>query len=138
MTRLPREDRGAAAVELALLIPALLVLFAVTLGAGRVWTAKAAVLAVAREAARAAVEEPNAAAAAAAAVSAGRERAEGYRLDPSRLVIEPQGGLERGARYLVVVTYEVPLADLPGLGLVPEAVTIEASHGEPIDPNASR
>lgn len=133
-----RGERGAATLEMALLIPALLVLVAVTLGAGRVWGARSAVLAVAREAARAGVEEPEPAAAAAAAMAAAGERAEGYRLDPSRLVVEPEEALERGGRFAVRVVYHVALADLPGLGLLPASVRIEARHAEPVDPFAGR
>jgi Flp pilus assembly protein TadG len=120
-------------LELAVVMPAVLLLLAVMAGAGRLWATKASVLDVAREAGRAAVEAPDAAAAASEAQQAAADRAGAYRLDPARLSVEPAGTLERGSVYTVTVRYEVDLADLPGLGFLPASVTLRARHVEPVD-----
>jgi Flp pilus assembly pilin Flp len=136
--RLPNE-RGTAAVELALLAPVLLVLVAVVSGAGRMVDTKSAVLSVAREAARAAAEAPSAAAAHDVAIATAHQVAEGLGLDPDRLsIVQDPHGFARGAPYKVSVSYQVSMADLPGLGLLPGSVTLGAEHAELIDTYRSR
>jgi hypothetical protein len=135
----PRSERGTAAVELALLAPVLVVLVAVVTAAGRMVGTKSAVLSVAREAARAAAEAPNAAAAHDAAIATAQQVAEGLGLDPARLsIVEDPHGFVRGAPYEVSVSYQVSMADLPGLGLLPGSVTLGAEHAELIDTYRSR
>jgi len=134
-----RNERGTAAVELALLAPVLLVLVAVVSGAGRMVETKSAVLSVAREAARAGAEAPNAAAAHDAAIATAQQVAEGLGLDPTRLsIVQDPHGFVRGAPYEVSVSYQVSMADLPGLGLLPGSVTLGAEHAELIDTFRSR
>ena len=134
-----RNEQGTAAVELALLAPVLLVLVAVVSGAGRVVETKSAVLSAAREAARAAAEAPNAAAAHDAAIATAQQVAEGLGLDPARLsIVQDPHGFARGAPYEVSVSYQVSMADLPGLGLLPGSVTLGAVHAELIDTYRSR
>jgi Flp pilus assembly pilin Flp len=134
-----RNERGTAAVELALLAPVLLVLVAVVSGAGRMVETKSAVLSVAREAARAAAEAPNAAAAYEVAIATAQQVAEGLGLDPARLsIVQDPHGFSRGAPYEVSVSYQVSMADLPGLGLLPGSVTLGAEHAELIDTYRSR
>jgi Flp pilus assembly pilin Flp len=134
-----RNERGTAAVELALLAPVLLVLVAVVSAAGRVVETKSAVLSVAREAARAGAEAPNAAAASEVAIATAQQVAEGLGLDPSRLsIVQDPHGFSRGAPYEVSVSYQVSMADLPGLGLLPGSVTLGAEHAELIDTYRSR
>jgi Flp pilus assembly pilin Flp len=134
-----RNERGTAAVELALLAPVLLVLVAVVSAAGRMVETKSAVLSVAREAARAAAEAPNAAAAHDAAIATAQQVAEGLGLDPARLsIVEEPHGFARGAPYEVSVSYQVSMADLPGLGVLPGSVTLGAEHAELIDTYRSR
>ncbi len=134
-----RNERGTAAVELALLAPVLLVLVAVVSGAGRMVETKSAVLSVAREAARAAAEAPDAAAAHDAAIATAQQVAEGLGLDPARLsIVQDPHGFARGAPYEVSVSYLVSMADLPGLGLLPGSVTLGAEHAELIDTYRSR
>jgi Flp pilus assembly pilin Flp len=134
-----RNERGTAAVELALLAPVLLVLVAVVSGAGRMVGTKSAVLSVAREAARAAAEAPNEAAAHDAAIATAQQVAEGLGLDPARLsIVQDPHGFARGAPYEVSVSYQVSMADLPGLGLLPGSVTLGAEHAELIDTYRSR
>jgi hypothetical protein len=126
-------------VELALLAPVLVVLVAVVTAAGRMVGTKSAVLSVAREAARAAAEAPNAAAAHDAAIATAQQVAEGLGLDPARLsIVEDPHGFMRGAPYEVSVSYQVSMADLPGLGLLPGSVTLGAEHAELIDTYRSR
>jgi Flp pilus assembly pilin Flp len=134
-----RSERGTAAVELALLAPVLLVLVAVVSGAGRMVETKSAVLSVARESARSAAEAPNAAAAHDAAIATAQQVAEGLGLDPARLsIVQDPHGFVRGAPYEVSVSYQVSMADLPGLGLLPGSVTLGAEHAELIDAYRSR
>ena len=134
-----RSERGTAAVELALLAPVLLVLVAVVTAAGRMVGTKSAVLSVAREAERIAAEAPNAVAAHDAAIATAQQAAEGLGLDPARLsIVEDPNGFARGAPYEVSVSYEVSMADLPGLGLLPGSVTLGAEHAELIDTYRSR
>ena len=100
---------------------------------------KSAVLSVAREAARAAAEAPNAAAAHDAAIATAEQVAEGLGLDPARLsIVQDPRGFARGAPYEVSVSYQVSMADLPGLGLLPGSVTLGAEHVELIDTYRSR
>jgi Flp pilus assembly pilin Flp len=134
-----RNERGTAAVELALLAPVFVVLVAVVVAAGRMVETKSAVLSVAREAARAGSEAPDAAAARDAALATAQEVAAGLGLDPARLeVSQDQGGFRRGEPYVVSVSYEVPLEDLPGLGLLPGSVVLGAEHAELIQRFKSR
>jgi Flp pilus assembly protein TadG len=138
MSRL-RSEHGTAAVELALLAPVLVVVVAVVTAAGRMVETKSAVLQVAREAARAASEAPNPTAARDVAIATARQVAEGLGLDPALLqVVQDPHGFARGAAYEVSVSYNVSLADLPGLGLLPGSVTLRATHGELIDAYRSR
>ena len=134
-----RSERGTAAVELALLAPVLLVLVAVVSGAGRMVETKSAVLQVAREASRAASEAPNPTAAHDAAIATAQQVATGLGLDPARLsIVQDPNGFARGAPYEVSVSYQVSMADLPGLGLLPGSVTLGAEHAELIDTYRSR
>lgn len=126
-----RHEGGTAAVEFVLVAPALLLLLAVVIGAGRVVTTKSAVLTVAREAARAAAEAPDPGSAFSVAESRAQEVAAGLGLDPSRLVLEQDPGtFARGAPYVVRVTYRVQLSDLPAFGFLPGSFAVSARHAE--------
>jgi Flp pilus assembly pilin Flp len=134
-----RSERGTAAVEMALLAPVLVVLVAAVVAAGRIVETKSAVLAVAREAARAASEASDASSARWAAASAASGVAAGLGLDPARLALsQSPGGFGRGEPYRVSVSYEVRLADLPGLGILPGSFVLSAEHVEPIQRFKSR
>jgi Flp pilus assembly pilin Flp len=134
-----RSERGTAAIELALLAPVLLVLLATVVGAGRAVQTKSAVVAVAREAARAGSEASDASEARRLAQDRARQVAAGLGLDPGRLVIsEDPGGFRRGEPYRVVVTYQVRLGDLPGLGILPGSFVISAEHSEIVERFKSR
>jgi Flp pilus assembly pilin Flp len=134
-----RDERGTAAVELALLAPVLIVLVAAVVAAGRIVETKSAVLSVAREAARAASEAPDAASARQAAASAAQVVAAGLGLDPARLSLtQDAGGFGRGEPYRVDVAYRVRLTDLPGLGVLPGSFVLSAQHAELIQRFKSR
>lgn len=134
-----RDERGTAAVELALLAPVFVVLLAVVVAAGRLVETKSALLSVAREAARAASEAPDPAAAWNAALTTAHEVATGLGLDPARLtVVQDAGGFGRGEPYHVSVSYHVWLANLPGLGLLPGSFVLGAEHAELIQRFKSR
>lgn len=133
-----RGDGGAAVLEFVLLLPVLILLMAAMMIIGRLWIVRADVLAVAREAAREAVTQPDAGSAAAKADQAGQNAASGYGLNASRLSIDPQGPFGPGDTYRVVATYRVDLSDVPGLGLLPSSVTISTAATEPISSFTSR
>jgi Flp pilus assembly pilin Flp len=134
-----RDERGTAAVELALLAPVLVLLLAVVMAAGRVVETKSAVLSVAREAARAASEAPDASAARRAATQRAQEVAVGLGLDSGRLVLsQDPGSFGRGESYAVRVAYRLGSADLPGLGILPGSFIISGEHAELIQRFKSR
>lgn len=132
-----RGERGAAALEFALLLPALLIILAVVMAAGRMWIVRSEILAVARQAAREAVLQPDAGSAASTAQSAGNTAAGDYHLNSGQLTITPQGPFAPGAFYKVAVTYKVSFGDLPGFGFLPGSVTLSATGLEPIDPETT-
>jgi hypothetical protein len=134
-----RSERGTAAVEMALLAPVLVVLVAAVVAAGRIVETKSAVLAVAREASRAASEAPDPSSARSAAASAAAQVAAGFGLDPARLALsQSPGGFGRGEPYRVTISYEVRLADLPGLGILPGSFVLSAEHAELVQRFKSR
>jgi hypothetical protein len=134
-----RGEQGTAAIELALLAPVLVLLLATVVGSGRVVQTKSAVVAVAREAARAGSEASDAPEARLLAEERARQVAAGLGLDLGRLVIsQDPGGFRRGEPYTVLVTYRVRLADLPGLGILPGSLVISAEHSEIVERYKSR
>lgn len=134
-----QRERGSAAVEMVLVAPALLVLLATVVGAGRVVTTKSAMLSIARESARAAAEAPDAATARTIAYERAAEIATDFGLDPARLEInEDPGSFDRGTPYTISITYRVELDDLPGLGFLPGSFVVSARHAELTDRYRSR
>lgn len=132
-------QRGSAAVETVLLAPAVLLLATALVGGGRVLSDKAAVRAVAREAARAAVVASTPAEAVALGRAAGLRVASGYGLKPERLrVAVIPGAFRRGGALKARVSYSVSLLDLPSFGLLPARLQLGVVHVEPIDRHASR
>jgi hypothetical protein len=134
-----RSERGTAAVEMVLVAPALILLLAAIVGAGRVVTTKSAVLSAAREASRAASDAPDAETAKAIALKRINEIGGDLGLDPSRIEVhQSAGSFERGAPYAVEITYRVELGDLPGLGFIPGSFSVSARHVELTDRYRSR
>jgi Flp pilus assembly protein TadG len=127
-----RSEAGAAVLEVLILMPVLVLALALIMTAGRLWMVRADVLAIAQQAARAAVMQPDAASAAQAATTAAQATASDYRLDSSQLNVDAQGPFAPGATYKVVVTYHLSMSEIPGLGLLPSSATLSASATQPI------
>jgi hypothetical protein len=130
-------ERGQALIELTLVVPVVLLLAVGTVGAGRVVQAKMGVVAVAREAARAAARADSAPEAVAQGAERGRDVAVGYRLANGSLAlaVDP-GDFARGGRVHAEARYEVVLDDLPLLGWV--RVPVAGAHDERTDLHRSR
>jgi hypothetical protein len=137
-TRCLRE-RGSATVELLVVAVALVAFTGGLIGVGRLTGTRAALAGVAREAARAAADATTPTQAIRTGHQRGQLVAGGYQLDPDRLqvTVEP-AGLVRGGTLTVTASYQVPLDDLPTLGLLPGQLTLTARQQEPIDPHRSR
>jgi Flp pilus assembly protein TadG len=133
------RERGTATVELLVVAIALLAFTAGLMGVGRLTSTRAALAGVVREAARAAANATTPT----QAIRIGQQRAHqvaaGYQLNPDRLqvTVDP-AGLLRGGTLTVTASYQVPLDDLPTLGLLPGQLTLAARQREPIDPHKSR
>jgi Flp pilus assembly protein TadG len=128
---LPSES-GAAVLELLILMPVLLLALGLIMTVGRLWMVRADVQAVAQQAARAAVTQPDAASAASAATTAAQSAASGYKLDSEQLTVDAQGPFAPGATYKVVVTYHLSMSEVPGFGLLPSSATLSAAASQPI------
>lgn len=130
-------ERGAAAVEAALMIPVLLVLVFGVVGASRLTLAVMAVSGVAREAARSAALADNASQATDNGQARGQQVAAGYQLNNGslKIVVDP-GTFDRGGTVNVQASYQVDLTGLPipGWG----KFTITRQHTERIDLYRSR
>jgi TadE-like protein len=133
------RERGTATLELLVVAIALLAFTGGLIGVGRLTSTRAALAGVAREAARAAANATTPT----QAIRTGHQRAHqvaaGYQLNPDRLqiTVDP-AGLPRGGTLTVIASYQVPLDDLPTLGLLPGQLTLTAHQREPIDPHRSR
>lgn len=125
-------ETGAAVVELLIMMPVLVLALALIMTVGRLWMVRADVEAVAQQAARAAVTQPDRASAASAATTAAQSAASGYKLDPAQLTVDPEGPFAPGATYRVVVTYHLSMSEVPGLGLLPSNATLSATASQPI------
>ena len=129
--------RGQALVEVALVIPLLLLLGFGVIGVGLVTQAQLGVSAVAREAARAGALAGSPAEARALGLSRGQEVAAGYRLGNGSVAISVElGGLARGGQVRAGAGYRVSLADLPLLGWA--EVSLASEHVERVDLYRSR
>ena len=130
-------ERGSVSVELALLAPALLLLLAFAVVAGRTQIAEGAVQEAARAAAREASLAPDAATAAARA-GAQAERtldAQDLRCEGTTVDVDTAGfqaPLGQPGDVTVSITCVVGMADLLAPGL-PGSVTVEASFISPVD-----
>lgn len=123
---------GQALVELALVIPILLLLAFGVVAAGRVTQAQMGVSAMAREAARAAALANDSDQAAVDGMARGRDVATGYSLGNGSLQLAVNaGGFSRGGTVQASAHYTVSLADLPLLGWA--HITVGSTHMERID-----
>ncbi len=125
------RDEGSAALELVLIAPLLLVLLALVMASGRLVSAKTAVEAVAREAARAAAGAADTEAADSIARQRSREVASDFGLELSRLQVDTEvGSFTRRTPLTVSASYAVRLSDLPALGLIPGSLELSSRHVE--------
>ena len=128
-----RDERGAAATELVLVTPVLISLLLLVALGGRLSSARGNVLGAARDAARAASIEREAAAAPQAATAAADAALSGQRLTcRSRTVDTETDDFRPGGTVAVEVACVVSLADL-ALVNVPGSRTIKARSVEVID-----
>ncbi|MBV6508429.1 MAG: hypothetical protein JJLCMIEE_01491 [Acidimicrobiales bacterium] len=104
------RDDGQASVELALVLPLVLLMLLVVAQVGLIVRDRVLVIHATREAARVAVVDPRQDAAEEAARSKGG-------LDPDRLLVEVRGGTASGDRLEIVVRYQAA-TDLPLIGPV--------------------
>lgn len=131
-TRPSVNERGQALVEVALVIPIVLLLAFGVVAVGRVTDAQMGVSAVAREAARAAALANDPGEAASRGVTQGQEVAAGYHLgDGSLQLAVNAGNFTRGGTVQASARYTVSLGDLPLLGWA--HITVGSTHLERID-----
>jgi len=131
-TQASKNERGQALVEVALVIPVLLLLAFGVVAVGRVTDAQMGVSAVAREAARAAALANDPGEAASQGVTRGQEVAAGYHLgDGSLQLAVNAGNFTRGGTVQASAHYTVSLGDLPLLGWA--HITVGSTHLERID-----
>lgn len=140
MTQRRRTERGAAAAELAILAPVVIMVIALMVGGARVWFARAAVTDTAYATARAATLERNAASAQASAQSLAAAALADVPCAGHTVTIETAGfaaPVGTPAQIRARITCTVDLADLFGLAL-PGSLTVEASAASALDTYRSR
>lgn len=136
LDRLARRRRthahAQALVELALVLPILLLLVSGVVGVGRVIQAQMGVSDVAREAARAAVVANTPSDAVDQGLIRGQQVAAGYHLTNGslRLTVDP-GSLSRGTSVVASALYQVTFGDLPVLGWL--RISVVSIHAERVD-----
>ena len=124
-----RKEAGNAAVEMVMVAPALLLLIATIVAAGRIVSTKSALESVTREAARVASISSSSDLADTTARLRAEEVAEQLGLDRRRLRLEVQTGqFERGSPVTAAATYDVRISDLPAFGLLPGTFEITAKQ----------
>jgi Flp pilus assembly protein TadG len=126
------DEHGQALVEVALVIPLLLLLAFGVVAVGRVTDVKMGVSAVAREEARAAALANDPGEAATQGVTRGHEVAAGYHLDDGSLQLAVSAGdFNRGGTVQASAHYTVSLGNLPLLDWA--HITVGSTHRERID-----
>ena len=134
-----RRERGAAAVELVIAMPALLIVLLLMVATGRAVQTKQVLTDVAREAATIGAQGQSESQARTAAVQRAQMVASGLGLDASKLAISiSSASFVRGADFVVRVSYRVSLMSAPGLGRFPVALIVSATHTEAIERYKSR
>ena len=137
MRRLFRDDRGSAAMELAIIAPGLLLIISVLIMGGRIMGANNSVEQAAADAARAASISRNVGAAKTKAQTAATNSlaAQGIRCRRTKASINTAGFNKapgRSATVEATVTCVVPLSDLAIPG-IPGSKTVTASAVSPLD-----
>jgi Flp pilus assembly protein TadG len=130
-----RRLRAQGLIELAIVLPGMLLAIMVVLGLGVVLRADGGVAGVAAEAARAAALAPDASGAMRSAGSHATSVAEGYGLTNGslKLATVDTTNFQRGGEVRIVVTYVLPVGVVPLLGW--QAITLRHEAFAPIDPN---
>lgn len=133
----PGAERGQALIELALVVPLLLLLALAVVGIGRVTQARIGVSAVARDAARDGALAGSSAGAITHGMARGEDVAAGYGLGNGslRLAVDASA-FGRGGQVAARATYTVQFSDLPLLGWA--QVPVASTHIEPVDPYRGR
>jgi Flp pilus assembly protein TadG len=134
------RERGAALVELVLIaVPLLLMVLVVLAACGRLFSARAALGGVTRDAARVAATAADGGEAVRLGTEQARRSATGYAMDEGRLEVSVDPGpFQRGGTVRVKATYRVRLLDLPGLGPAEPSLLVSDQQVELIDPYRSR
>ena len=129
------SERGAAATEVVLLAPIVMLVVAMLVGGARLWLARAAVTAAAQAGARAATLEYSAGAASLSGAAAAEAGLDGVPCATSAVAIDASGyavAVGHPAAVTATVSCAVPLGDLFGLGL-PGSITVEATNVSVLD-----
>ncbi|SDD44075.1 TadE/TadG family type IV pilus assembly protein [Auraticoccus monumenti] len=142
MTRRTRDDRGAVATELVVVIPALVIIIGLLVAGGRIWLARQGVQEAAASAARAASLARGAGEArqAAEGSAAANLDTQGLTCRPAQVVVDTRGyarapGTE--ATVGVTVTCTITLADVAVPGL-PGSMTLTTRATSALDTFRSR
>lgn len=137
-----RDSRGAASVELVVIVPALVLVLGLLIAGGRLWFARATVVEAAQSAARAASLERSAGSAHRAGVSAGARvlatdglhcAGDSISVDTTAFAV-PVG---TPATVTAVVTCQVPFADLAIPGM-PGSISVRSTGAAALDTYRAR
>lgn len=137
-----RTERGAASVELVILVPALALMLGLLIAGGRLWFARATVVEAAQSAARAASLERSAAAGGGAGTKAGNRvlATDGLACAGDSVLIDTSAfGVPVGVPATVTaeVTCRVPFADLSIPGM-PGSITVRSQGAAALDTYRAR
>lgn len=129
---MPREERGQAVLEAAIILPVILLLVFGVLGVERVLHAEAAVQVVAHDAARMAALANSPDGAVQQGEAAGLATAGTERLDPAdfALTVNAQD-FRRGGQVISHAQYVVHFRDLPLLGWA--SLPVDSTNRQPVD-----
>lgn len=136
------DERGAASVELVILVPAVILMLALLIAGGRLWFARATVVEAAQSAARAASLERSSGAAHSAGTQAGNRvlatdgltcAADSVAVDTSAFNV-PVG---TPATITASITCDVPFADLALPGM-PGSITVRSQGAAALDTYRAR
>ena len=130
-----KRERAQGLVELAIILPGVMLALMILVGLGVVLRADGGVAGVAVEAARSAALAADAAAAKKAATDEATVVGAGYGLSNGslKLATVDTSNFRRGGEVRVVVTYVLPLGQIPMVGW--QALTLQHEAFAPVDPN---
>jgi hypothetical protein len=132
-----RRERAQGMVELAIVMPGVILALMILLGLGLVLRADGGVAGVAVEAAQSAALATDAASARTEASQEAVSVGNGYGLTNGtlKLATVDTSNFRRGGEVRVVVTYLLPVGKLPLLGW--QSITLQHEAFAPVDPNKS-